>query len=234
MRIAIIPARGGSKRIPGKNIRDFLGKPMLHWAVAAARDSGLFEHIVVSTDSREIAEEAVKAGAEVPFMRPAGLADDHALTRDVVNHAIKECMPIYGGFDQCCCIYGTSPFLSADDLSSALNILQTEQVPFVFSATAYPFPIQRAFFTDGDGSLQMFHPEHAKTRSQDLIPAYHDAGMFYWGQRHAFLENQPMFAGSSRAYLIPSHRVCDLDTPEDWERAEWMMKAKQLAANTHA
>ena len=234
MKIAIIPARGGSKRIPGKNIRDFLGKPMLHWAIEAARDSGLFEHIVVSTDSTEIAAEAVKAGAEVPFMRPAHLADDHAVTRDVINHAIIECTQIYGHFDQCCCIYGTSPFLSAEDLSSALHILQTEEVPFVFSATAYPYPIQRAFFINQDSSLQMFHPEHAKTRSQDLIPAYHDAGMFYWGKSHAFLEKLPMFAGASRPFLIPLHRVCDLDTLDDWERAEWMMKAKLLAANAYA
>ena len=234
MRIAIIPARGGSKRIPGKNIRDFLGKPMLHWAVEAARDSGLFEHIVVSTDSTEIAEEAVKAGAEVPFMRPAHLADDHAVTRDVINHAIIECTQIYGSFDQCCCIYGTSPFLSPQDLSSALHILQTQEVPFVFSATAYPYPIQRAFFINQDSSLQMFHPEHAKTRSQDLIPAYHDAGMFYWGRSSAFLEKLPMFAGASRPFLIPLHRVCDLDTLDDWERAEWMMKAKLLAAKAYA
>lgn len=132
MRIAIIPARGGSKRIPGKNIRDFLGKPMLHWAIEAARNSDLFEHIVVSTDSTEIAEEAVKAGADVPFMRPAALADDHAVTRDVINHAIHECTQIYGSFDHCCCIYGTSPFLSAEDLSSAWHILQTQEVPLYF------------------------------------------------------------------------------------------------------
>jgi len=234
VRIAIIPARGGSKRIPGKNIRDFLGKPMLHWAIEAARNSDLFEHIVVSTDSTEIAEEAVKAGADVPFMRPAALADDHAVTRDVINHAIHECTQIYGSFDHCCCIYGTSPFLSAEDLSSAWHILQTQEVPFVFSATTYSYPIQRAFYIAQDGSTHMFQPEHAKTRSQDVIPAYHDAGMFYWGRSSAFLEKLPMFAGASRPFLIPLHRVCDLDTLDDWERAEWMMKAKLLAANAYA
>ena len=234
MRIAIIPARGGSKRIPGKNIRDFLGKPMLHWAIEAARDSGLFDHMVVSTDSTEIAKQAVKAGADVPFIRPADLADDHAPTRDVINHAIHECTRIYGDFAQCCCIYPTAPFLTAEDLSSAWQLLQTERAPFVFSATAYSYPIQRAFYIAQDGSTHMFQPEHVKTRSQDLTPAYHDAGMFYWGQCDAFLAHLPMFAGASRPFLIPSHRVCDLDTPEDWERAEWMMKAKQLAASAYA
>ena len=234
MNIAIIPARGGSKRIPGKNLRDFLGKPMLHWAIEAAKDSGVFAHIVVSTDSSEIAEEAVRAGATVPFLRPAALADDHAVTRDVINHAIAECTRIYGDFAQCCCIYPTAPFLTAEDLCSALHVLETELVPFVFSATPYPYPIQRAFFMHASGELHMFQPEHAKTRSQDLTPAYHDAGMFYWGQCAAFLARQPMFAGASRAFLIPSHRVCDLDTPEDWERAEWMMKAQLLAAHDYA
>ncbi len=233
MRIAIIPARGGSKRIPGKNIRDFLGKPMLHWAIEAAGKSGLFAHTVVSTDCEEIAAEAVKAGADVPFMRPAELADDHAVTRDVINHAIKECTRIYGDFQQCCCIYPTSPFVTAQDLSSAWQLLNTAQVPFVFSATAYPYPIQRAFYIHADGRPQMFQPEHARTRSQDLTPAYHDAGMFYWGQCQAFLDHLPMFSGDSRPYLLPSHSVCDLDTLEDWERAEWMMKAKLLAANAY-
>ena len=207
MNIAIIPARGGSKRIPGKNLRDFLGKPMLHWAIEAAKDSGVFEHIVVSTDSSEIAEEAVRAGATVPFLRPAALADDHAVTRDVINHAIAECTRIYGDFAQCCCIYPTAPFLTAEDLCSALHVLETAHVPFVFSATTYPYPIQRAFFMHASGELHMFYPEHAKTRSQDLIPAFHDAGMFYWGRCNAFLAHQPMFAGASRAFLIPSHRV---------------------------
>ena len=234
MNIAIIPARGGSKRIPQKNIRDFMGKPMLQWAIEVAKDSGLFSHIVVSTDDSQIADVAVRSGAQVPFMRPAQLADDYAVTRDVINHAINECAQIYGEFDYCCCIYGTSPFLSTEDLSSALHILQAEAVPFVFSATTYHYPIQRAFFTNEEGRIQMFHPEHAKTRSQDLTPAYHDAGMFYWGQRHAFLQELPMFSGESRPFLIPSHRVCDLDTLEDWERAEWMMQAKLLAANAYA
>lgn len=233
MRIAIIPARGGSKRIPGKNIRDFLGKPMLHWAIEAACKSGLFAHTVVSTDSQEIAAEAVKAGAEVPFMRPAELADDHALTRDVINHAIGECTRIYGDFQHCCCIYPTSPFVTVNDLSAAWKILDTEQVSFVFSATAYPYPIQRAFYIQANGRVQMFQPEHVRTRSQDLIPAYHDAGMFYWGQCQAFLDLLPMFSGDSFPYLLPSHSVCDLDTLEDWERAEWMMRAKLLAANSY-
>ncbi len=234
MRIAIIPARGGSKRIPQKNIRDFMGKPMLQWAIEAANACGLFSHIVVSTDDSQIADVAFRSGAQVPFMRPAHLADDYAVTRDVINHAIRECESAYGKFDQCCCIYSTSPFLTADDLSSAFQILQTDAVPFVFSATTYHYPIQRAFFTDEAGRIQMFQPEHAKTRSQDLKPAFHDAGMFYWGRSRAFLDNEPMFSGESRPFLIPSHRVCDLDTLEDWERAEWMMQAKMLAANAYA
>lgn len=233
MKIAIIPARGGSKRIPRKNIRNFFGKPMLHWPIKAAIESRLFDHIIVSTDSEEIAEEALKAGALVPFSRPKHLADDHAITREVINHAITECQKLFGAFEHCCCIYATSPFLHKDDLQAALNILIAKESNFVFSATPYTFPIQRAFFEKPDGSIDMFYPEHIKTRSQDLTPAFHDAGMFYWGKTESFLLNRPMFYGLSHPYLIPPYRVCDLDTPEDWEKAEWMMRAILSQRDAH-
>jgi pseudaminic acid cytidylyltransferase len=228
VRIAIIPARGGSKRIPRKNIRFFLGKPMIQWAIDTATQSKIFSHIVVSTDSEEIAECAFNAGALVPFMRPKELANDHTPTREVINHTIIECTKRYGVFEHCCCIYATSPLLAKNDLIAAYQTLLLEKTNFVFSATQYPYPIHRAFFQKEDGSIQMLYPEHLKTRSQDLITAYHDAGMFYWGKTIAFLNNSPMFAQDSRPFLIPSHRVCDIDTEEDWTKAEFLMKAQNL------
>jgi N-acylneuraminate cytidylyltransferase len=228
MRIAIIPARGGSKRIPHKNIREFCGKPMLAWSILTAKVSGLFDHIVVSTDSEEIAACARDYGAEVPFFRPAELADDFTTTRKVINHAIHECAVHFGSPAMVCCIYATAPFIEPQDLKDAFSLLEQADRDFVFSATSYPFPIQRAFHFTKNGDIEMFQPEHRNTRSQDLEPAFHDAAQFYWGKAQAFLDGLPMFSGRSLPMILPRSKVIDIDTPEDWDYAEFMWRAYQL------
>lgn len=225
MKIAVIPARGGSKRIPGKNVKPFCGKPMIAWPIQAALLSGCFDRVLVSTDSPEISECAQELGAEVPFIRPAHLSDDYIPTIPVVQHAINSLLEQGAQIQQVCCIYATAPFIQPDDLQKALNQLQTTQASYVFSATTFPFPIQRAIRVDEAGRVTMFYPEHALTRSQDLEEAFHDAGQFYWGTTEAWLEGRPIFGAMSSLHLLPRSRVQDIDTPEDWIRAELMFKA---------
>ncbi len=232
MRIAIIPARGGSKRIPNKNIRDFLGRPMICWSIETAQKSGMFDHVVVSTDSESIAEVAQTSGAIVPFIRPSELSDDHTPVREVINHAIRESNKSLGEFNYCCCIFATAPLLQTTDLEIAFEILMNSSSNFVFSAAEYDFPIQRAFYKTSNG-IEMFFPEHTKTRSQDLVKSFHDAGMFYWGKTSAFLNREPMFSGLSIPYVLPSHRVCDIDDMDDWQRAQWLMKVMQTESVQH-
>lgn len=220
MKLAVIPARGGSKRIPRKNIRDFAGKPMIAWPIEAALESGCFDHVIVSTDSEEIAETAQAYGAAAPFRRPASLADDHTATRPVVIHAIEAMTTLAGAPDQVCCIYPTAPFLTADILRDSLARLEQSGAQFVFSCTSFAYPIQRALRLTADGGVAMMQPEHRTTRSQDLEPAYHDAGQFYWGRAEAFLADAPTFGPHSRAYILPRHQVHDIDTPEDFIHAE--------------
>lgn len=230
MRLAVIPARGGSKRIPRKNIRPFCGQPMLARAIQTAIESGCFDRIVVSTDDAEIADVARLFGAEVPFVRPADLSNDHAGTLPVVAHAIRwfaehEVMP-----ESVCCIYATSPFLRAQDVREGLRKLSEEQCDYAFSVTSFAFPIQRAIRVLDSGRVNMFQPENFHVRSQDLEDAFHDAGQFYWGRPEAFLEERPIFCEHAVPVFLPRHRVQDIDTPEDWIRAEWMFKAMQQAA----
>lgn len=220
MRVAIIPARGGSKRIPRKNIKPFCGKPMIGWSIETAKGSGLFDHIIVSTDDAEIADVARGFGAEVPFMRPAELADDHAVTRVVMIHAIREVAALYGLPDHVCCIYPTAPLMRADDLVKAFDLLESSGREFTFSVTPYPSPIQRALKMTLSGGVTMFDDRYRKTRSQDLEEAFHDAGQFYWGRSSAFLDDLPTYSDHSIPYLIPSYRVRDIDTLDDWQMAE--------------
>lgn len=220
VKLAVIPARGGSKRIPRKNIRDFAGKPMIAWPIEAALQSGCFDHVVVSTDSEEIAETAARYGATAPFRRPAALADDHTATRPVVNHAIEAMTALAGCPDHVCCIYPTAPFLTPEILRDSLQRLEESGVDFVFSCTSFAYPIQRALRLTQDGGLAMIQPEHRTTRSQDLESAYHDAGQFYWGRTEAFLAGTATFGPQSRAYILPRHQVHDIDTPEDFIHAE--------------
>jgi len=224
MNLAIIPARGGSKRIPRKNIRDFCGKPMIAWSIEAARRSGLFDHILVSTDDDEIAEIALSHGAEVPFRRPPELADDHTATRPVVNHAIREAETLWGEVEYVCCIYATAPFLRIGDLKQGFDRLVETGAEFAFSVTSFPYPIQRALKLTPNGGVEMFYPEYRQSRSQDLEPAYHDAGQFYWGRTKAFLENKDTFSNSSIPVVLPYWRVVDIDNEEDWARAEHLFK----------
>jgi len=225
MKLAVIPARGGSKRIPRKNIKPFCGKPMIAWSIEAARQSGCFNQVVVSTDDAEIAEVARQYGAQVPFMRPAELSDDHTGTTAVVAHAIdwfaaRGQMP-----EQVCCLYATAPFVSVDDLRRGLAVLTETGSDYAFAVTSYAFPIQRAIRITPAGRVEMFNPEHFITRSQDLEEAWHDAGQFYWGRAQAWLQNKVIFGTASVPIRLPRHRVQDIDTPEDWVRAEWLFKA---------
>lgn len=224
MNIAVIPARGGSKRIPRKNIRSFNGKPMIAWSIEAAIDSELFDRVIVSTDDEEIAEVARRFGAEVPFMRPAVLADDFATTMEVMSHALNA-LAANNVIETACCIYATAPFLAKDDLKDAYNQLIGRQLDYVFAASRFDFPIQRALMVGTDDHVRMIQPEYAQTRSQDLPEAIHDAGQFCWGRTISFTQNISPFAGSSGVLLIPKHRVQDIDTLEDWHRAELMFKA---------
>lgn len=225
MRVAIIPARGGSKRIPRKNIKMFCGKPMIAWSIEVALQSGCFDQVVVSTDDEEIASVARQHGARVPFMRPRELADDYTGTIPVIRHAIEQLEAQRLEVKQACCIYATAPFLRSEDLRSGLRLLEENSCSYAFSVTSYGFPIQRAVRITSDGRVEMFSPEHFNTRSQDLEEAYHDAGQFYWGTATAWLSGAVIFTPESSPVLLPRHRVQDIDTPDDWARAEWMFKA---------
>lgn len=225
MKVAVIPARGGSKRIPRKNIKPFCGKPMLAWSIEAARQSGCFDRIVVSTDDKEIAAVARQCGAETPFMRPEELADDHAGTIPVIHHAVDWFFASGQRPDAVCCLYATAPFVTPADLQRGLFALQAEACDYAFSVASYAFPIERAIRIRGDGRVEMFQPEHFHTRSQDLVEAFHDAGQFYWGSADAWAAERPIFSIEAVPIVLPRYRVQDIDTPEDWTRAEWLFKA---------
>ncbi|MGV2989266.1 pseudaminic acid cytidylyltransferase [Vibrio sp. E150_011] len=229
MKIAVIPARGGSKRIPRKNIKPFHGKPMIAYSIEAAVASGCFDKVIVSTDDVEIAEVAEQYGAEVPFLRPADISDDYATTMDVMEHAIGWCKNEGWDVKAACCLYATAPFVLPEDLKCGYQLLQGTGVQFTFSATSFPFPIQRAIKLDEQGSVSMFAPENEQVRSQDLEEAYHDAGQFYWGQTNAFSNKLSIFSPHSKAVLLPRSRVQDIDTREDWELAEALYSALKLA-----
>lgn len=221
--IAIIPARGGSKRIPRKNIRLFCGKPMIAWSIEAARKSGVFDAVIVSTDDDEVASVAESYGAEVPFRRPPELSNDHTATLPVIAHSVRWWEENRGPIEFVCCIYATSPFLKMEFLCKGLDALRDQtDAEFAFSVTSYAFPIFRAMRVKGDGCLEMFWPENEMKRSQDLPEAWHDAGQFYWGRRDAFLECTGVFSARSYPVVLPRYLVQDIDTLEDWERAERM------------
>ncbi len=225
MKVAIIPARGGSKRIPRKNIRSFNGKPMLAWSIEAALQSAVFDQVLVSTDDAEIAEVARAWGATVPFMRPAALADDYTGTGPVVQHAVQWLLDNQQQPTLVGCIYATAPLLLPADLHAAL--LALEQQParqFVFSGCRFSFPIQRALYRDEHGQVSPVQPEAIPKRSQDLPETFHDAGQFYLGRTAAWLNGLPMFASHSYLQELPQHRVQDIDTEADWQRAELLQQ----------
>jgi len=220
--VAIIPARGGSKRIPRKNLLPFDGVPMIVRSIRTALDSGLFEQVVVSTDDAEIADVARAHGAQVPFLRPADLADDFTGTAAVIVHALQQ-LP---AFDYACCVYATAPLLQARYLHQGLELL--EQHPdrsFAFSVCSFGFPVQRALTLDGQGALSPLYPEFRNTRSQDLPEAFQDAGQFYWGRSEAWLRGEVLYSPASLPVILPRHLVQDIDTLEDWKRAEYLYAA---------
>lgn len=220
MKVAIIPARGGSKRIPRKNIRAFAGKPMIGYAIEAAFACGQFDRVIVSTDDDEIADVASRFGAELPFRRPIDLADDHTPTVPVIRHAIEACIGLGWAVSHACCIYPGVPFIRAGDLAAAYDLLEAQGGGgYSFPVTGFPSPIQRALRRSGDGAIAPFDPAHVGTRTQDLEPAYFDAGQFYWGRTESWLAGLNIHA-NGRAIVLPEWRVVDIDTPEDWERAE--------------
>lgn len=229
MQLAVIPARGGSKRIPRKNIKMFHGQPMIAWSIQAAIDSGCFDEVWVSTDDEEIAAVAQVYGAKVPFLRPAYLSDDFATTADVMSHAVEEFGKINHTLpDYICCLYATAPFVTKADLVQGLEkIKNNSNLNYVFSATTYPFPIQRAVKLNEHDTVEMFSPQYFNIRSQDLEEAWHDAGQFYWGTAEAWLNKAMIFAAQSSVVELPRFRVQDIDTQEDWDRAEWLFKAIQ-------
>jgi pseudaminic acid cytidylyltransferase len=224
--VAIIPARGGSKRIPRKNLKPFDGVPMIARSIHAAISSGLFADVVVSTDDEEIAELARACGARVPFMRPAELADDFTGTAAVIVHALDELRRQGRDFDYACCIYATAPLLQTRFLHQGLNLL--EQQPdksFAFSVCDFGFPVQRALTLDEQGALTALYPAFRNTRSQDLPTAYQDAGQFYWGRSSAWLKGEVLYSPASLPVILPRYLVQDIDTLEDWKRAEYLYAA---------
>lgn len=232
-RVCILPARGGSKRIPRKNVRPFAGRPIIAWPIATARASACFDRVIVSTDDLEIAETAERAGAEVPFRRPAELADDHTGTLDVIAHALNWLAADGCVVSRAACIYPTAVLLDEDDIRTGAELLETGDADYAVTVTEYPFPVQRAVQIDRRGGLAMLQPEHIATRSQDLPAVYHDAGALYWGRAEAFLTRAPLFQPRARAIVLPRNRVVDIDTPEDWDIAEALFTRKRNLRPVH-
>ncbi|WP_147818856.1 pseudaminic acid cytidylyltransferase [Salidesulfovibrio onnuriiensis] len=220
--VAIIPARGGSKRIPRKNIREFAGKPIIAHSIETALKSGLFESVVVSTDDEDIAEVAREYGAETPFLRPADLADDFTGIVSVIRHAVQQLQDDGRNVINVCCMFATAPFIVPADLAAGLEALKN--APAAFSVTSFAYPIFRSLRMEEDGRLEMFHPENLNARSQDLPQAWHDAGQFYWARKDFLLSGGEFLMGDAVGIVIPRHRVQDIDDEEDWVRAEAMYR----------
>lgn len=221
--IAVIPARGGSKRIPKKNIKMFHGKPLIAYSIEAAKKTGLFDKIIVSTDDEEIATVAKEYGADIPFLRPKELSDDFTGTEEVIEHTLAYLKNEGETFDYVCTIYATAPLLQKEYLVEGFEQLKNSDAVNAFSATSMPFPIQRTFKLNANGRCEMFSPEYYMTRSQDLEEAYQDAGQFYW-KKLGLKSKEIMFGKDSIPIILPRHLVQDIDTLEDWERAEIMYK----------
>jgi pseudaminic acid cytidylyltransferase len=231
MIVAIIPARGGSKRIPRKTIRPFAGKPIIAYSIAAAQDCGLFHRIIVSTDDEEIASVARQWGADTPFVRPPELADDHADTNAVTAHALAWLAGHGQPATVACCIYATAPFIAPTDLRRGYHSLVATGKNFAFSVTTFPSSVQRALRILPQGGVVPLFPEWIEFRSQDLEEGYRDAGQFYWGKPGAFLEQVSLYGERTEPVIVPRYRVQDIDTFEDWTQAEMMYAALQSRTN---
>jgi N-acylneuraminate cytidylyltransferase len=225
--IAVIPARGGSKRIPGKNIKDFCGQPIIAYSIQAAQKSDLFDRIIVSTDDEEIVKVSSHYGAEIPFIRPKELADDYTGTNAVVKHALEWFRDHGEPAQYACCIYATAPFIQVEYLKQGFDKLVSSGKDFVFSVTSFEFPIQRAVKINQDCEVEPFFPKHISSRSQDLEESYHDAGQFYWGQAEAYLNGKEPHTSKSLPVVLPRYLVQDIDTMEDWHKAEQIYRTIQ-------
>jgi pseudaminic acid cytidylyltransferase len=232
--VAIIPARGGSKRIPRKNVKRFGGLPMIAHSLRAAQEANVFDRIIVSTDDEEIAEVARQYGGDVPFLRPAALANDFAGTDAVVLHALEWLAAQGKQVTEVCCLYATAPFVRATDLRRGLELLRAQHATTAFSVTTYPYPIFRSLKITEDGRVEMLWPENFSKRSQDLPEAYHDAGQFYWADVTKYLVERRLFSTDSIPVVIPRHLVQDIDKPEDWEVAEQMWRGLNLNREVEA
>lgn len=221
--VAIITARGGSKRIPRKNIKDFLGFPIIKYSIDAALQAGCFDEVMVSTDDIEIADIARHYGAVVPFIRSQQSANDYAGTAEVIEEVLQEYKKTGREFDYCCCLYPTAPMISTLKLLEGYNLLKLSGADSVIPVVRFSYPIQRALKVE-NGKLRMLWPENLNARSQDLMPAFHDAGQFYWLRALNFLENNTLFPENSVALEIPESEVQDIDNDEDWRTAEIKFK----------
>lgn len=217
--VAIITARGGSKRIPRKNIKDFLGKPIIAYSIETALKSGLFDLVMVSTDDEEIAEVAKKYGAQVPFIRSKQTADDFSTTVDVITEVLNELQSIGKHFENACCIYPTAPFITKQTLQEAFDLLIKNKFDSVFPVCPFSSPIQRALEIT-DSKINMVWPENLNKRSQDLSPRYHDAGQFYWMNVQSFLKEKKVFTQNTGSIILNEIQVQDIDTESDWKIAE--------------
>ncbi len=226
-RVAIIPARGGSKRILKKNIKTFAGQPIIAYSIKAAIESNLFNRIILSTDSEEIAEVGKLYGAEVPFMRPCELADDFTGTIEVLIHALNWLNDHDKFYNYFCCIYATAPFLKKAYMIEAFDILRENNATSAFSVTSFPYPILRALKIDKNNRVKMIWPDHLHARSNDLSEAYHDAGQFYWCDTEKFLAEKAFFSSNSVPVILPRYLVQDIDTMEDWQTAEKLYLANE-------
>ena len=224
MKICVIPARGGSKRIPRKNIRLFCGEPMISWSIKAAISSNIFDKIIVSTDDKEISKISQKYGAEIPFLRPKSLSDDFTGTIPVIKHTINWVNKHIKKVEYVCCLYATAPFVEPSYLIEGYEKLINNDVNYTFSVTSFPFPIQRAIKISKLNRVEMLNPENFNKRSQDLEETFHDAGQFYWGKASSWINEDIFFAEHSCPIIIPRYKVQDIDNEEDWIRAEKMFK----------
>ena len=222
--IAIIPARGGSKRIPKKNIKKFCGKPIIYYSINSAINSKCFKKVIVSTDNDEISRIASKYGAEVPFKRPRSLSNDKALTRDVVNHCISFLDRLYISFDYICVIYPTAPLIQKEKIVEGYKLIKSNKYDFVFTATQYHYPVQRAFKINKLNQIKMLDQKYRYTMSNNLEKIYHDAGQFYFGKKKSFLDYKPTFGKNSYPIILSKSLVQDIDDIDDWKIAENLFK----------
>ena len=225
--IAIIPARGGSKRIPKKNIKDFLGRPVISYAINAAINSKVFDKVIVSTDNEEIADISIKYGAEIPFFRSNKNSSDYASTDDVLKEVIEYYTDNNEYFNNACCIYPVNPFINESKIIEGLNILNSNNFDCVFSAVKYSYPIQRAFIINNENTIKMINPENYLVRSQELEDTFHDAGQFYWFKTKSFMKENKLWTNNTSIIELNENEVQDIDNESDWEVAEIKFKIQK-------